>query len=166
MAAPAQTSSAEPFDSFSQNEAKPISLSRQAIIWIVVVGCMVIAAFIAVTVLLCRCRRKSKNASRGYSVNDGRNNYKAWNPNGPLPAPPVHDLPLVPRYGGYGEPTPLSKAAVRPTGSAIMEPMIVEDAGEGSGFQRKARAAAGGRYYSGWTGRMSSRFSQQIGRAV
>ncbi|OQO04176.1 Protein phosphatase PP2A regulatory subunit B [Cryoendolithus antarcticus] len=157
MAAPAQTSSAAPFDSFSQNEAKPISLSRQAIIWIVVVACMVIAAFIAVTVLLCRDRRKGKNASRGYSVNDGRNNYKAWNPNGPLPAPPVHDLPLVPRYGGYDEPTPLSKAAVRPTGSAIMEPMIVEDAGEGSGFQRKARGAAGGRYYSAWTGRISSR---------
>nr|OQO20028.1 hypothetical protein B0A51_13848 [Rachicladosporium sp. CCFEE 5018] len=166
MAAPAQTSSAAPFDSFSQNEAQSISLSRQAIIWIVVIACIVIAAFIAVTVLLCRCRRKSKSTSRGYSVNDSRNNYKAWNPNGPLPAPPVHDLPTVPRYGGYGEPTPLSKAAVRPAGSAIMEPMVVEDAGEGSGFQRKARGAAGGRYYSGWTGRISSRFSQQIGRAV
>jgi hypothetical protein len=157
----AQGNTASPFETFAQNsQSKPASLSQQPIIWIVVLSCIVVAAFIIATFLLCKCRRRRRNKSsgrveRGYSVSDGRNEFKAWNRD----AQPMTPLPPAPMYGEYGaraiEMTPVAKAPVK---SALMEPMVepmiveVEDADEGSGYSSRSRRTAGSRYYSGWLG--------------
>lgn len=171
-AAPAQTTpAATPADPFSgatqSQQSSPASLSHQAVIWLVVLGCIVIASFIIIVFLLCRCRGRKRNGQRrirGYSVTDGRNNFQAWNRN----AEPLPPLPAYPGYGDdsakKGEDTlsPLTKAAVKLRGSAMMEPMVVEEAGEGSAYQRNSRKAS--RYYGGLSARFS-RFSH-IGRAL
>lgn len=163
MAGATDKSNASPFD-FSSQSKPAASLSHQAIIWIVVLSCILVAAFIVIICLLCRCRRKRKNrrVSRGYSVKDGRNDFHPWNKNA---AP----LPMAPAFGGYGvtvipaeQPsvTKPSKAVAKP---AVIEPMIVEQADDNVQIARNSRKAS--RYYTGggWSKRLS-RFSQ-IGRA-
>lgn len=156
MAGSPQTSDASSPFSFQNQNSKPASLSRTTIIWLVVLACMITAAFIIITCLLCRCRRKRKTGrvSRGYSIYDGRHEFHPWNKNA---AP-------VPAYGGevIEEQAPIatpSKAATRP---AVMEPMVVEEASNDGGFRRSTRKAS--RYYGG----LGARFSRmsQIGRAM
>lgn len=163
MAGATDKSNASPFDFPSQSKPAA-SLSHQAIIWIVVLSCILVAAFIVIICLLCRCRRKRKNrrVSKGYSVKDGRNDFHPWNKNA---AP----LPMAPVFGGYGvavipeeRPTVTkpSRVAARP---AVIEPMIVEQADDNVQAARNSRKTS--RYYTegGWSKRLS-RFSQ-IGRA-
>lgn len=163
MAGAIDKSNASPFD-FSSQSKPAASLGHQAIIWIVVLSCTLVAAFIVIICLLCRCRRKRKNrrVSRGYSVKDGRNDFHPWNKNA---AP----LPMAPAFGGYGvavipeeQPTVTkpSRIAARP---AVIEPMIVEQADDHVQTARNSRKTS--RYYTGvgWSKRLS-RFSQ-IGRA-
>lgn len=156
MAGSPQSSDASSPFSFQNQNSSPASLSRTTIIWLVVLACMITAAFIIITCLLCRCRRKRKagRVSRGYSIYDGRHEFHLWNKNA---AP-------VPAYGGevFREQAPIatpSKAATRP---AVMEPMVVEEASNDGGFRRSTRKAS--RYYGG----LGARFSRmsQIGRAM
>lgn len=158
MAASPRQTDASPF-SFS-SEHKPAALSRQTIIWLVVLTCVLVAAFIIVACLLCRCRRKRKDkrVSRGYSVKDGRNEFHPWNKN-------AMPIPLAPAYGGYGVVTAGPQVTVPDrvtTRPAVMEPMVVEEAGNEVDARRNTRKT--NRYYSGWSARLS-RFSQ-IGRAM
>lgn len=155
MAGSAQNSDTSPF-SFQNQNSKPASLSRSTIIWLVVLACIVVAAFIAITVLLCKCRRtrKSGRVSRGYSIYDGRHEFHPWN----------KDAKPLPAYNGEfaKEQEPIaapSKVAMKP---AVMEPMVVEEAGNDSGFRRSTKKAS--RYYRG----LGARFSRmsQIGRAM
>lgn len=158
---PAPQSSDSPF-SF-QNQNSKASLSKSAIIWLVVLACIVVISFIIVSCLLCRCRRKRENGqrSRGYSVHDGRNEFHPWNRN-------ASPLPPAPAYSGHGdakaaaEQTSVlvpSRATIRP---AVMEPMVVEEAANDTGFARNSRKAS--RYYGG----LGARFSRMshIGRAL
>lgn len=166
MAASPQTSDASPF-SFQNQNSKPAALSRSTIIWLVVLACILVAAFIIVACLLCRCRRKRKDrrVSTGYGIYDGRHEFHPWNKN----AAPVQPVPV---YGGYmvgkspAEQTPIvppSKATMRQSAKpSVMEPMVVEEAGGDSGFKRSSKKSS--RYYGG----LGARFSRmsQIGRAM
>lgn len=161
MAGPSQTLNT-PF-SF-KSDSKPVTLNHQTIIWLVVLSCILVVAFVIIACLLCRCRRKRKDrrVSRGYSVKDGRNDFHPWNKD-------VAPLPVVPSYGGYGvngasgNQNPIaspSRVAMRPPD---MEPIIVEEGDNSAAFQRSSRKSS--RYYGGWGKRISTRFSQ-IGRAM
>lgn len=163
MSTPQQAPDASSPFSF-QNQNSSASLGHSTIIWLVVLACIVVSAFIIIACLLCRCRRKRKDRriSKGYGIYDGRHEFHPWNKN----ANPVQP---VPDYGGYvvGKSTmkqsPIvapSKAAVRP---AMMEPMVVEEAGNDTAFNRSSRKPAS-RYYSS----LGARFSRisQIGRAL
>lgn len=164
MAASPQASGISSFGLSNQN-SKPASLDRSTIIWLVVLACIIAVAFIIVACLLCRCQRKRKNGqvSRGYSIHDGRNDYHPWNRH----ASPMLTIP-PPAYGPYGDvkskadQTSIavpSQAARRP--SVVMEPMVVEEAGNDGEFRRSKKTS---RYYGG----LSTRFSRmsQIGRAM
>ena len=164
MEAPPQTSDASPFS--LQNQNKSASLGRSTIIWLVVLACIIATAFIIVACLLCRCRRKRKDRrlSTGYGIYDGRHEFHPWNKNAAPPAPPA------PIYGGYqvgkstAEPTsPLHKSSVRyPARGAVMEPMVIEEAGNDAGFKRSSKKTS--RYYGGLGARISR--MSQIGRAL
>jgi hypothetical protein len=164
MEAPQQTSDASPFS--LQNQGKSAFLGHSTIIWLVVLACIVAAAVIIVACLLCRCRRKRKDRplSTGYGIYDGRHEFHPWNKNAAPPEPPV------PAFGGYqvgkstAEPiTSLSKASVRHSmRPSVMEPMVVEEAGNDSGFNRSSRKTS--RYYGGLGARISR--MSQIGRAL
>jgi hypothetical protein len=164
MDSPPKTSDASPFS--LQNQNKSASLGHSTIIWLVVLACIIATAFIVVACLLCRCRRKRKNRrlSTGYGIYDGRHEFHPWNKNAAPPEPPV------PVYGGYqvGKSTaePIrqpSKASVRYSErAAVMEPMVVEEAGNDSGFRRSGKKTS--RYYGGLGARISR--MSQIGRAL
>lgn len=163
MDAPSQTSDASPFS--LQNQNKSGSLGHSTIIWLVVLACIIATAFIVIACLLCRCRRKRKDRrfSTGYGIYDGRHEFHPWNKNATPPEPPV------PVYGGYqvgkstAEPiSPLSKASVRQSRAAVMEPMVVEEAGNDGGFRRSSKKTS--RYYGGLGARISR--MSQIGRAL
>ena len=164
MEAPPQTSDASPFS--LQNQSKSASLGHSTIIWLVVLACIIVTAFTVIACLLCRCRRKRKNrrVSTGYGIYDGRHEFHPWNNNAAPPPPPV------PVFGGYqvgkstAEPiTPLSKASVRHSNRAsVMEPMVVEEAGNDGGFKRSSKKTS--RYYGGLGARISR--MSQIGRAL
>jgi hypothetical protein len=164
MAASPQAAGASPF---SNQSSKPATLGHSTIIWLVILACILAVASVVVACLLCRCRRKNKNGrvSRGYSVHDGRNDYHPWNRH----AAPTHTVP-PPTYGEYGDfkskadyqtsivvPLP---AARKP--SVVMEPTVVEEAGNEAGFRRSNKKTS--RYYGG----LSARFSKmsRIGRAI
>jgi hypothetical protein len=163
MVALPQTSIAS---SFSNQNSKVASLDRSTITWLVVLACILTIAFVVVACLLCRCRINRKNArvTKSYSVNDGRNDFHAWNRH----ASPTHTVP-PPANGGYG--AVKSKAdqtviAVPPQAarraSVAMEPMVVDEAGNEGLFTRSNKKTS--RYYGG----LSARFSRvsQIGRAM
>ena len=164
MEAPPQTSDASPFS--LQNQSKSASLGHSTTIWLVVLACIIATAFTVIACLLCRCRRKRKNrrVSTGYGIYDGRHEFHPWNKNAAPPPPPV------PVFGGYqvgkstAEPiTPLSKASVRHSNRAsVMEPMVVEEAGNDGGFKRSSKKTS--RYYGGLGARISR--MSQIGRAL
>jgi hypothetical protein len=165
MAAAPQASDASPFSLQNQSN-KSASLGHSTIIWLVVLACIIAAAFIIIACLLCRCRRKRKGRriSTGYGIYDGRHEFHPWNKNATPPTPPA------PVYGGFqvGKSTaaPIalpSKPSLRHSARApVMEPMVVEEAGNDSGFNRSTKKTS--RYY-GSLGARISRMSQ-IGRAV
>lgn len=164
MAASAQASGTS---TFSNQGNKSATLGRSTIVWLVVLACMIAVAFVVVACLLCRCRRSRKNrrVSRGYSINDGRNDHHLWNRH----AAPMHAVP-PPAYGGYqdvkSEAARVSIAvppqANKKTSSVVVEPMVMEEAGDEGRFTRSNRKTS--RYYDGWSARFS-RISQ-IGRAM
>ena len=163
MDTPPQTSDASPFS--LQNQNKSASLGHSTIIWLVVLACIIATAFIIVACLLCRCRhkRKDRRFSAGYGIYDGRHEFHPWNKNATLPEPPV------PVYGGYqvgkstAEPIlPLSKASVVQSRVPVMEPMVVEEAGNDSGFRGSSKKTS--RYYGGLGARISR--MSQVGRAL
>jgi hypothetical protein len=165
MAAAPQASDASPFS--LQNQSKSASLGHSTIIWLVVLACIIAAAFIIIACLLCRCRRKRKDRriSTGYGIYDGRHEFHPWNKNATPPEPPV------PVYGGFqvGKSTaapivPPSKASVRHSvrTAPVVEPMIVEEAGNDSAFKRSSKKSS--RYYGGLGARISR--MSQIGRAL
>jgi hypothetical protein len=164
MEAPPQASDASPFS--LQNQGKSAPLGHSTIIWLVVLACIIATAFVVIACLLCRCRRKRKDRrfSTGYGIYDGRHEFHPWNKNAAPPEPPV------PVFGGYqvgkstAEPIPPpSKAnmrhSVRPS---VMESMVVEEAGNDSGFKRSSKKTS--RYYGGLGARISR--MSQIGRAL
>jgi hypothetical protein len=165
MAASPQASDASPF-SFQNQNSETAALSHSTIVWLVVLACILVAAFIIIACLLCRCRRKRKDRrlSTGYGIYDSRHEFHPWIKNA-VPMQPV------PAYGGYDvgkstvEQTPItppSKATMRQsTRPSVMEPMIVEEASD-SGFKRSSKKTS--RYYGGLGARISR--MSQIGRAM
>jgi hypothetical protein len=165
MAASPQASDASPF-SFQNQNSKTAALSHSTIVWLVVLACILVAAFIIIACLLCRCRRKRKDRrlSTGYGIYDGRHEFHPWNKNA-VPMQPV------PAYGGYevgkstADQTPIappSKAIMRQSvRPSVMEPMVVEEASD-SGFKRSSKKTS--RYYGGLGARISR--MSQIGRAM
>ena len=165
MAGAPQTSDASPF-SLQNQSSRSASLGHSTIIWLVVLACIIATAFIIVACLLCRCRRKRKDRrmSTGYGIYDERHEFHPWNKNATPPEQPV------PVYGGYqvgkssAEPiSPPGKATVRHSRRiSVVEPMVVEEAGNDGGFKRSSNKSS--RYYGG----LGARFSRmsQIGRAL
>jgi hypothetical protein len=165
MAASPQASDASPF-SFQNQNSKSAALSHSTIVWLVVLACILVAAFIIIACLLCRCRRKRKDRrlSTGYGIYDGRHEFHPWNRNA-VPMQPV------PAYGGYevgkstAEQTPIvppAQATVRQSARpSMMEPMVVEGASH-SGFKRTSKKTS--RYHGGLGARISR--MSQIGRAM
>jgi hypothetical protein len=165
MAASPQASDASPF-SFQNQNSKTAALSHSTIVWLVVLACILVAAFIIIACLLCRCRRKRKDRrlSTGYGIYDGRQEFHPWNKSA-VPMQPV------PAYSGYefGKPTaeqtpvaPPSKATTRQSARpSVMEPIVVEEASD-SGFKRTSKETS--RYYGGLGARISR--MSQIGRAM
>lgn len=153
-----QQSDSAPF-TIPQNQTQPIaSLSKQAVIALVVLGVFVGIVGVVVYCLLSRSwsKRQAKALGqpvpRGHSLSDNRNDYPAWNKN----AAPLPPLPEYPAYA-KSEVQPLAKAAVKPAG-AVMKPMVVEEAGREVFTRRSTK----GRYYTGsnWANRLTARFSQ------
>jgi hypothetical protein len=165
MAASPQASDASSF-SFQNQNSKTAALSHSTIVWLVVLACILVAAFIIIACLLCRCRRKRKDrrVSTGYGIYDGRHEFHPWNKNA-VPMQPV------PAYGGYevGNPTveqtpiaPPSKATMRQSvRPSVMEPMVV---GEASDSGSKSSSKKTSRYCGGLGARISR--MSQIGRAM
>jgi hypothetical protein len=165
MAASPQASDASPF-SFQNQNSKTAALSHSTIVWLVVLACILVAAFIIIACLLCRCRRKRKDRrlSTGYGIYDGRQEFHPWNKSA-VPMQPV------PAYSGYefGKPTaeqtpiaPPSKATTRQSARpSVVEPIVVEEASD-SGFKRTSKETS--RYYGGLGARISR--MSQIGRAM
>lgn len=152
--------------SFSNQNSKVASLDRSTITWLVVLACILTIAFVVVACLLCRCRSNRKNArsTKSYSVQDGRNDFHAWNRHASL----THTVP-PPAHGGYGgvkSKVDQTVIAVLPQAarraSVATKPMVVEEAGNEGLFTRSNKKT--GRYYGGLSAR-SSRMSQ-IGRAM
>ena len=164
MAAAPQASDASPFS--LQNQSKSTSLGHSTILWLVVLACIIAAAFIIIACLLCRCRRKRRDRriSTGYGIYDGRHEFHPWNKNATPPEPPV------PVYGGFqvgkstAEPIVPPKASMRHSvrTAPVVEPMIVEEAGNDSAFKRSSKKSS--RYYGGLGARISR--MSQIGRAL
>jgi hypothetical protein len=161
-----QACDASPFSFQDQNHSSTY-LGHSTIIWLVVVACILAVAFIIIAVLLCRCRRKRKDRrmSTGYGIYDGRHEFHPWNRDA-VPMQPV----CV--YGGYvvgisgADQTPIappSKATMRQSVKpSTMEPIVVEEAGNDSGFKRTSKKLS--RYYGGLGVRIST--MSQIGRAM
>jgi hypothetical protein len=103
--------------------------------------------------------------STGYGIYDGRHEFHPWNRDA-VPMQPV----CV--YGGYvvgisgADQTPIappSKATMRQSVKpSTMEPIVVEEAGNDSGFKRTSKKLS--RYYGGLGVRIST--MSQIGRAM
>ena len=146
----------------SLGHGEPI-LSKQAIAWIVIVTVIVITAFIIISWLLCRCKRRKKSKVKRHSnghrhhpsleVTDGRNEHLAWNKNA---KPRKTDTD----ESGFSL-TPLSKGGVAPAGTVHPgEPVVVDEVPSSPVYPTRHNR---GKYYSG-LGSVWQRVSQ-IGRA-
>ncbi|KAK3059113.1 hypothetical protein LTR09_000679 [Extremus antarcticus] len=144
----------------STNTADPKSqlLNKSTLTWLTILILLVLGTLILISCLLCRCKRRRKNAkgerkrgvnATGHShhpsleVTDGRNGFGAWNRNAP------HQevggvgggMEMVDQTSAGEGLTPLAKAAVKPAGfgnrryggEGMPEVRVVEVEDEGEG---------------------------------
>lgn len=141
---PSQASS--PFEN-QASDANSFMLSKQTIIWLVVISVIVLAALIIVTCLLCKCKRRRKNNVRRHpdgqrwhpslEIKDGRNDFQAWNRHAP-PRPSlaeqgriVPDAVRLDTWESGDSVAPLRANVKEQNRSAVVEPVVVDYATEG-----------------------------------
>ena len=166
MASPQQQAE-DPVFNLSADKSR-LTVSEASIIWLTVIGVVVLASFILVCWLLCRCtcrKKKMRRHSNGHrhhpslEITDGRNEFHPWNSNAP---------PLSPARAETGESgislQPLTRAAVKPAREVHPgEPVIVDEEEPATPVYARSR---GSRYYSGISSvRNSLKRWSHIGRA-
>ncbi|GAB7365173.1 hypothetical protein MBLNU230_g6260t1 [Neophaeotheca triangularis] len=173
--------STEPGNNHVANPAP--KLSREAIIWLVVISVIVAIAFIAILILLTRCHRRQTKA-KVPSDQDSNPDFKTPDPtfHHPLTFDYAYNSPALTtvsgKYGHYATasatqpPVPMEKVRVR--ADRLPDPVVVDEAEVGSvgsgrlGFRerehRETGRDKGSRFYSGWGLKRLSRVSQ-VGKA-